>query len=115
MGNMLISSGAKSVLSRAAAVLVSIKGKIVMHTSIKRSLAGLLMVGALALTAVGADARGGGRGGDFHEGGGSFQANAGHLGGDHHHGYDHRRHGWYGDYDYCNWDYPTSNSRYCLN
>ena len=44
-----------------------------MRTSIKRSLAGLLLVGALAFTAVGADALGGGHGGGaFVGGGGGF-------------------------------------------
>jgi len=58
-----------------------------MRTLIKRSLTGLLMIGALAFTAVGADARGaghggGGIGGSFQGGGGSaggFQANTGHV------------------------------------
>src|ERR1700691_5939296 len=146
MGNMLISSGAKSVLSRAAAGLVSIKGKIVMRTSIKRSLAGLLMVGALALTAVGADARGGGGGGGgggaggggggggaitggggghggsiggggFHgaspNGGGGYQANTVHSGNRYGHGHGYGgNYGGYGDADYCNPYYPTSNA-YC--
>ena len=50
-----------------------------MRTSIKRSLTGLLVVGALAFAAVGADARGGG-GGGFH-GGGGFSGGGFHGGG----------------------------------
>jgi hypothetical protein len=49
-----------------------------MRTLIKRSLTGLLMVGALAFTAVGADAGGVGSAG---HGGGSFQAERGFSGG----------------------------------
>ena len=50
-----------------------------MRLSIKRTLTGLLMVGALAFTAVGADARGGGGGG--HGGGGGAFVGGGGFGG----------------------------------
>ena len=52
-----------------------------MRPSIKRTLTGLLMVGALAFTAVGADARGGGGGGGGHGGGGGGGAFVGGGGG----------------------------------
>src|SRR5271169_1335735 len=103
-----------------------------MRPSIKPTLTGLLVVGALAFTAAGADARGGGGGfhgggggfhgggfggGGFHGGGfggggfhgGGFQANASHAG---HFGRDHRfRNRGFGDYDYgdyCDWQNSTS-------
>src|SRR5271163_894398 len=56
---------------------VTYTGETYMRPSIKRSLTGLLMVGALAFTAVGADARGGGGGG----GGGGARAGGGGGGG----------------------------------
>ena len=57
-----------------------------MRPSIKRTLTGLLMVGALAFTAVGADARGGGGGGGggggrVGGGGGGFVGGGGGFGG----------------------------------
>ena len=73
-----------------------------MHVSIKRTLQGLLVASALALTAVGAVTPGEARGGGGHGGGGgSFHGGGGFHGG----GYEahsfhdvHRdwRHGWYG-------------------
>ena len=106
MGNMLISSGAKSVLSRAAAVLVSIKGKIVMRTSIKRSLAGLFIVDVLVFSATAASAMGGPGCLDRHHwqqpqgynfSANRYQANTGHPSG---HSYrDGQGYGGYGTYD----------------
>jgi hypothetical protein len=52
-----------------------------MRLSIKRTLTGLLIVGALAFTAVGADARGGGGGGHGGGGGGGAFVGGGGFGG----------------------------------
>src|SRR5271168_5263430 len=53
VGNF-ISVAAEAVLPAVAAQLESRKGKIIMRPSIKRSLTGLLITGALAFSAVGA-------------------------------------------------------------